>query len=107
MVNHEKGVIFIHIPKTAGTSIELASNLEFNIKGGDATCYGCNERIQNWMQHLTVPELIENEFVKKNEFETYYSFTFVRNAWDRLISEVFYRFDDIIYNKEDVMNLIK
>ena len=56
--------IFIHIPKAAGTSISRA-------------IYGQN------VGHRKAGDYIK---ISKREFEKYYSFSFTRNPWDRLVS---------------------
>jgi hypothetical protein len=56
--------IFIHIPKAAGTSIARA-------------IYGMN------VGHRKV---LDYHAVSRKEFEQYFSFSFVRNPWDRVVS---------------------
>jgi chondroitin 4-sulfotransferase 11 len=71
MINHEKKCIFIHIPKTGGTSI-------WN---------GIIERSHN-------PNLHVQHFDLKHEVSDttrdYFKTSFVRNPWDRLVSIYFY-----------------
>ncbi|MEY8847889.1 sulfotransferase family 2 domain-containing protein [Psychroserpens sp. XS_ASV72] len=62
--------IFVHIPKAAGISINKAL---FGNLGGAHT-------------KLKAYQLIFN----KEEFYSYYKFTFVRNPWDRLVSTYFF-----------------
>lgn len=63
--NHSHNFLFIHIPKTAGTSI--AKSLGFYESS-----------------HITIKE-IEQQLNKK-EFKDYYKFCFVRNPWARFLS---------------------
>ena len=70
MVLEDKKIIFVHIPRTGGTSIENF----FNFKGTD---FGNPETAQ----HQTVKEYKKNYNIIK-----YFTFTFVRNPWDRLVS---------------------
>lgn len=58
--------IFVHIPKAAGVSV--CRGLFYNLAGGH--------------NNIAYYQLA----FSKNEFETYFKFTFVRNPWDRLFS---------------------
>jgi hypothetical protein len=60
--------IFIHVPKTAGSSIALA-------------LFGENSR------HVPY---FEYERANPQKFRTYFKFGFVRNPWDRLVSTYFF-----------------
>ena len=71
-VSHKDKLVFIHIPKTGGTSISSALNL--------------NPPTQR--RHLSYPSL-KSKF--KKDISKYFSFTFVRNPWDRVVSEFFWR----------------
>jgi hypothetical protein len=66
MINHKKKVIQIHIPKSAGKSIAKFLNLTEYPKGFDGLHYK--------------PEVVEDIWYK------YFTFTFVRNPWDRVLS---------------------
>ena len=70
MINHEHKVIFVHIPKTGGTSIEYA--LTGRASGHD---------------HKTISDF-ESAYPKL--FKQYLKFAAVRNPWDRLVSGFFY-----------------
>jgi chondroitin 4-sulfotransferase 11 len=68
MINSQYSCIFIHVPKTAGTSVldwfddKLKSRVE-----------------AHWVVYDT------------SKFMDYYTFTFVRNPWDRFVSEYEWR----------------
>jgi hypothetical protein len=71
---------FVHIPKTAGTSIEKALNIQH-----PECLYKLNKHneLPVCPQHMFLSEIInECEFTKK-----YTTFTVVRNPFDRLVSE--------------------
>ena len=85
-VDKKLGLIFIHIPKTGGTSIEYAfnfyndNNKATGIKNGKA------------MQHFTWQEY-EKFFLSLNRqlpYNNYFKFSIVRNPYDRLISEYYW-----------------
>ena len=92
MINHRHRFIFIHIPKTGGTSMEDVLGAWFSMK---------RERyarwlpgVKHWAQHLTMSEILHRQFSNKNKArrpERYFKFAFVRNPWDRLVSELMWR----------------
>ena len=70
MINHEHKFLFIHIPRTSGTSIQKQfQNKETKDK---------HWTIHNWKEHLD-----------QQTFNNYYKFTFIRNPWDIIISKYF------------------
>lgn len=86
MISHKHKFIFIHIPKTGGTSIEEALRDE-----------SCQLLAGEWdyahvrhapLNHLTLQELADCGLVTPAQLTSYFKFCFVRNPWDRLISEI-------------------
>lgn len=61
MIDHERRVIFIHIPKTGGVSVYAGLG------------------IQDQQGHMTIDDYADYR-------REYFSFTFVRNPWDRALS---------------------
>lgn len=87
MISQDKEFIFIHIPKTAGTSI-------YSALGGDRkedNLFGYNKKLDLYLQHLTAEEMLKYQFVTEPEFRNYFKFCFVRNPWDRVVSEWLWR----------------
>lgn len=86
MIDREKKIIFIHIPKTGGTTIEklLFPTYKFEDKTNYSYLYGwdCN---LGWLNHLTLDQILN--FDDNNSFQKYQMFAVVRNPWDRLASE--------------------
>ena len=80
---HEKKCIFIHIPKTAGTSIEhyISEKERFILffRGISSS--------NRSMHHYTALEL--QKMIPKY-FKEYYKFSIVRNPYDRLLSEYYW-----------------
>jgi len=78
MISHEHKCIFIHIPKTAGGSIERA-----------LTGYGWALIQKNniKVQHI---DCIDTKSIYPNCFNDYYKFAFVRNPWDLIVSTYFW-----------------
>ena len=91
-VDRQAKLIFVHIPKTAGTSIEVALNIF-----GDWR----NENLLNLFGQITSPRLLRKNFSSNflqhlqlheirrllgAEFDDYEIFTVVRDPWTRFLS---------------------
>lgn len=71
MISHSHKCIFIHIPRTAGSSIEVA------LQGKD-----------QWVLEPDTKHLIASTAKKlyKDYWDEYFKFSFVRNPWARMVS---------------------
>ncbi len=86
MISHKYKCIFVHIPKTAGSSIE---NALFPLPRTRDQLYGFPNKYQtDGLQHLMAKH-IKLE-LPSSTFNTYFKFTFVRNPWDKVVSQFFY-----------------
>jgi len=88
--------IFVHIPKTAGQSIEYfflkLANLTWETRAPLLLRYNPDPLLgPESLAHLTASEYIDCGHITPNVFNSYYKFSFVRNPWDRLVSEYKYR----------------
>lgn len=80
MICDDYRCVFIHVPKTGGSSIESA------LSNGRLNQYGKYGNLRdNYEQHWTYTELLANN--PSLPLGEYFSFGFVRNPWDRMISE--------------------
>ena len=84
MICRKDKFIFIHVPKTAGTSIENA-----------LICQDCSlvaNQVERGipLNHLTIREAIQYGHITLKELKSYFVFSFVRNPWDRVVSDIFY-----------------
>ncbi len=87
MISHDKRLIFIHIPKNAGTS------LESRLVDSSSECLRdqWDPRIQTTpLNHLTLQEMVEHNFISLEQARRYFKVCFVRNPWCRTISEITY-----------------
>lgn len=71
MISHKYKCIFIHIPRCAGTSIELAINGKPN-NGSNFS-----------FKHLTASYA---KILYKDYWDDYFKFSIVRNPWSRMVS---------------------
>ncbi len=82
VICHNKRCIFIHIPKTAGTSIE-----QFLTEKGKNQLIFHGVKDGRSMHHYTAFDIKHNmPFV----FQKYYKFSVIRNPYDRLLSEYYW-----------------
>ncbi|GAA5026454.1 hypothetical protein GCM10011506_12050 [Marivirga lumbricoides] len=88
MISREHNLIFIHIPKCAGTSIEYLFKIkpfDWRIKD-EVKLVGFDKENNLPLQHATPQELVDFGYLQYGDFERLSSFTIVRNTYDRLVS---------------------
>jgi hypothetical protein len=87
-IDFNKNFLFIHIPKCAGTTVEKMLNLD------SVGCWVCQKKVIPKLhklksaQHLTYQEY--KALISSNYWTRLYKFAFVRNPYDRIVSEYFY-----------------
>jgi hypothetical protein len=102
MVSHKHNCIFIHIPKTAGTSIELKLGLFEKVQPNvqdhrsireiePLPVYGflgarSIEDIKFAFFRFKHHRLKGREYVTPEQYNSYFKFTFIRNTWARVFS---------------------
>lgn len=90
MISHQRRCIFIHIPKTGGSSIEAVIWPDRRSRTPDQLWMGFIDAYRNkyqtgGLQHLLAAQ-IEQE-VGPHVFDRYYRFSFIRNPWDKAVSQ--------------------
>jgi len=73
MISHDYKFLFIHIPRTGGSSIESQFNYKEN---KDYTLSTKHWTLSDWKKTLD-----------RESFDNYFKFSFVRNPWDFTISK--------------------
>jgi len=81
MIDKEHKCIFVHIPKTGGTSITNALNIKHH-------------------NHKMAKELKQ----ENDDWNDYFSFSVVRNPWDRMVSLYFYYKNNNEYSNYKIKN---
>jgi len=94
MISHHHKYIFVHIPKTGGTSIErtLQRN-EPESKNSDQLLLGKNDDPASGppeLMHLKAQQYFKLNHLDENIYDDYFKFAIVRNPWDRVAS--FYKY---------------
>lgn len=102
--------IFIHIPKTGGTSVEhVLCERIIGKKWGTFSKAQADEYIVpqdgTIYQHWKLRDYIREKRVKPDDF---FTFTFVRNPWDLVISEIMYlrKYQKEFFNHKDIADSI-
>jgi hypothetical protein len=98
--NENINVLFIHIPKTGGTSVDNYFSFKYNIKLNMNSLHvtTLNKKIiinkntifYNSPQHLSYQMIMKNKDFFKIDTNNLNIFTIVRNPYERIISDLFF-----------------
>lgn len=81
-IDKKNKLLFVHIPKCGGTSI----NEIFKFKKKFKNLSGVDKQNRIQYSHLTLKQI--KKFIK---LKKYFSFSFIRNPFDKMVSEFFFR----------------
>lgn len=96
MISHQFKCVFVHVPKTAGQSIEqFFLNIHQLSKQEKAQLYLMKnsdpQRGPERLDHMIAAEYVQCGHLAKPQYQNYFSFAFVRNPWERLVSEYLHK----------------
>jgi hypothetical protein len=115
--NDDVNILFIHIPKTGGTSLEIYFQSKFKIPLNTKSLYmfldeetkiNNNIIVNSSLQHITYKTI----YKYKNEFNIDFNnikiITIVRNPYERIMSDLFFLYKITLNtSKEEVFNIIQ
>ena len=84
VLSDSRQFIFLHIPRTAGISVQLALRPWNDARDLDFS----RAKWEPGYPHYTGSEI--REFMGEDRFSRYFKFAFVRNPWERIVSRYFY-----------------
>lgn len=96
MISHDFKTVFVHIPKTAGQSVEhlfiKAHGLTWKTRA-PLVLRPNRDRSKGpeRLAHLYADEYVRLGYIEQVDFDTFFKFAIVRNPYDRIISEYRYR----------------
>ena len=106
----QDNILFIHIPKTGGTSVEQYFCQKYKMRL-DAKSLASNRptpKYNSSLQHMTYETIINNKDEFKLNMENLTIITIVRNPYSRIISDLFYyKLITVNNSKDEVYNIIK
>jgi hypothetical protein len=91
-ISREYQAVFVHIPRTGGTTIEKLLGIHREWPEMDLEVFhGRFDQGDDYcqLQHLSYPEM--EALADISHTHPYFKFSMVRNPWDRLVSEYFWQ----------------
>ena len=96
MISIEHKIIFIHIPKCAGQSIENLFLRDLGLNWQERYPLllrpkKANEKGPERLAHLYAEEYFKFGYIPKEKYDKFFKFSIIRNPVDRILSEINYR----------------
>ena len=108
--NNDINVLYIHIPKTGGTSVENYFSTKFKIPLNIKSLFGENKqwlKVNSTLQHITYNQIVQNHKIIGINFVNIKIITVVRNPYERIISDLFhFKLITVDTSKETVVKVI-
>ena len=110
MIAHPLKALFVHIPKTAGQTIEHVFLSHLGLDQNARPALLLREKLEHEsgpprLSHLKASDYHQYGYLSEQQYDDYYKFCFVRNPWSRVLSfyrylrfEEQYNFDDFVCN---------
>lgn len=97
MISHKHKVIFVHVPKTAGQSVEQMFLEDLGLGWDDRATLllqrnGDSALGPERLAHLYGDEYVGCGHISQAQFDRYLKFAIVRHPTDRIVSEYLYRY---------------
>lgn len=115
--NNDANILFIHIPKTGGSSLEKYFSSKCNIELNNNSLYlfidediklNNNMIINSSLQHITYKQMIEYNNVFNIDFSNIKIITIVRNPYERIVSDLFFlNIINVDTSKDEIYNIIQ
>jgi len=97
--NKDINLLFIHVPKTGGSSLETYFSSKFNIPLNNKSLFHFikdkqllneNIKIKSSLQHITYNQIVKYSKIFNIDFDNIKIITIVRNPYERFVSDLFY-----------------
>jgi hypothetical protein len=115
--NNRTNILFIHIPKTGGSSVDYYLSKKFDIPLNNKSLFDLikpdiakthNININSTLQHITMNTILKYSKNFNINFKKLKIITIVRNPYDRIISDLFYlSLINTNTTKEQIFEIIK
>jgi len=89
IVSHTKKFVFIHIPKAGGTSVRTALEAYATVGVWQHQVNGLPPNTNRQLAKHAKAHVLR-DYLGEEAWEDFYTFAFVRNPWDRLVSNYYY-----------------
>jgi len=120
-LSHEYKCLFVHIPRSGGTSFrrmlkidEEVAELEHLNTQGLLPVRNQQENMPSntvprvlHKEHLCIKYMSQLRLIDKEIFDNYYKFAFVRNPWDKIVSEFMNHYRIYCSDFEDYVDKVK